>query len=371
MKRIILSCIMSAIILTINQSSFAATATVNSTAVRIRETASTDANIVTNIYKEDEVEILEENGEWYKIKYGEKVGYAKAEFFTKKGETQQESTAPQSSATNESVLATSSPEEPMANSAESQVSEEQNLVPNEEKVNNMVEDLKVGENLVLPNSLKLRMIPNFSTNPKTEIMQGSNITIQAKLGNWYKITDQTLSGWVTKSKLAAEPEIAQPSLPQQEPQTTEPVVPENVTPVENVQPEQSPVEQPKEEPQTTINKTAIVIVETARVRKTASTSSDIVEVLDEDDIVTITGEEGNFYRITSEKITSGYISKSLVKQKDVSSRSGMQERENGIEEKEDKNIEQVSSQEEKLHNTGEGIVGFAKQFLGYPYVLRM
>ena len=49
MKRIILPFIISFIILTINQNCLAVSATVNVAAVRIRESASTESKIVTNV----------------------------------------------------------------------------------------------------------------------------------------------------------------------------------------------------------------------------------------------------------------------------------------------------------------------------------
>lgn len=363
MKKIILSGIIIFMILTISHASFAVTATVNVTAVRIREFASTQANIVTNIYQEDEVEVLEENGEWYKVKYAEKIGYAKAEFFTKKKEETQNTVANEKST-----------QEPQ-NNAENGESTERNLVPNEENGQTVPVQLKVGETVALSNNIKVRVMPNLSTIARTEIVQGTNVTIETKLGNWYKITNQTISGWITESKLttqlaANEPPVA--TQPPAQPETQVPQTPPNTTEPKETTPEptqEKPQEtkQPKEEKPTT-NKTAIVIVETARVRKTASTNSDIVDVLDEDDIVTITGEEGNFYKITSDKIGSGYISKSLVKQKDVSARSTVEERDNTIN-KEAKEENKPESQEKNSAVTGNDIVGFAKQFLKYPYVL--
>ena len=57
--------------------SHAATATIDVSAARLRESANTTSNILTNIYKGEKVEILEKNGDWYKVKYGNKVGYLK------------------------------------------------------------------------------------------------------------------------------------------------------------------------------------------------------------------------------------------------------------------------------------------------------
>lgn len=340
MKKLILSCIIGFMILIMSNQSLAVTATVNATAVRVRETASTSANIVTNIYKEDEVEILEENGDWYKVKYGEKVGFAKAEFFTKKNQ-EPENVTQQNTAPVENTTA-----EPATNT------------PNQD---NTVQELKVGENITLSNAIKIRLIPNLSTNSKTEIAKGTNVMIEAQLGNWYKIVDQTSSGWVTASKLTAGPSsVEQPNDVQPEPAQTEPeVAPENTAPTENVIPEQ-PAEQPQETP---IHKTAVVIVETARVRDGASTNANIIDVLDEDDVVTIIGEEGKFYKISTDKINTGYISKTLVKEKDVTSRGTIEERANNEKQEAEPTPQTTSSASQN------DVVAFAKQYLGYPYVL--
>lgn len=383
-KRIILPCIISFIILTINNYSLANTAKVSATAVRIRETASTDSNILINIYKEDKVEILEENGEWYKVKYGETVGYAKAEFFTKDGETQ-ETTTPETPVATEAEMTQPEAESQntttdnlVSNYAETVESSEQSVVPTEENTESTIKEFNIGETINLPNSVKIRTIPSLVAGEKDEIQQGVNITVEAQLGNWYKITDQTVSGWITKSKLnTASVAVEQPAVEEQNEQVqSQPEVPQTTTSAENV--ENTTTEQAEQtqeaqnttsEGSTALNKTAVVIVETARVRETPSKTSDIVAILDEDDVVTIVAEEGEFYKIKTNEISSGYISKSLVKEKDVTSRSLTEERTDTVSVEENEALNEALSQETTPSTKGSEIVEFAKQFLGYPYVL--
>ena len=52
-------------------------------------------------------------------------------------------------------------------------------------------------------------------------------------------------------------------------------------------------------------------VETVRVREKATTDSDIVELVSIGDKITITGEEGNWYKVKVGKVT-GYIRKDLL-----------------------------------------------------------
>lgn len=345
MKKIILSAMIGFVLIMLANLSFATTATVNATAVRMRETASTEANIVTNLYQDDQVEILEENGEWYKVQYGEKTGYAKSQFFTKNKETQDTTNSSENQTANE----------PISNQPEptSTVAQENN----------------VGDNITISNAIKVRKVPSFLAEEKSEIPASQTVTVQAKLGNWYKITNETISGWVTNSKLkVAQESSSVPSAPEEIPQPTEPepeplVTPENTTPAETTVPEPPAQTTPTE---STTKKTAIVIVETARVRTSASTKSNIVDVLDEDDIVTILGEEGDFYKISTDKL-EGYISKSLVKEKSVTSRSSMEER--TADTAKMKTDAEALVQETNSSVSQNDIISFAKQYLGYPYVL--
>ena len=60
--------------------SFAATGKINIEATRLRKENNTTSEILTNIYEGEKVEILEEKGEWVKIKYSGYTGLIKKEF---------------------------------------------------------------------------------------------------------------------------------------------------------------------------------------------------------------------------------------------------------------------------------------------------
>ena len=57
----------------------AATGKVNDNNIRMRKEPNTTSEIITNLYKNDSVEVLEKTGNWYKIKYEGKVGYMRAD----------------------------------------------------------------------------------------------------------------------------------------------------------------------------------------------------------------------------------------------------------------------------------------------------
>ena len=55
--------------------SLASTGTVTASALKLRKEPNTSADVITSIYEDSSVEILEENGEWFKVKYDGETGY--------------------------------------------------------------------------------------------------------------------------------------------------------------------------------------------------------------------------------------------------------------------------------------------------------
>ena len=73
--KIISILILSTLIL-LGTTSFAKTGTVNApNGLVLRNEASKSAKPITTVYDNAKVEILEQSGEWYKVKYGEQEGY--------------------------------------------------------------------------------------------------------------------------------------------------------------------------------------------------------------------------------------------------------------------------------------------------------
>ena len=69
---------------TTNETKYPLTMYVNVDAVNIRESASTDSDILTSAEQNAEVKVLSESGEWYEVEIDGTKGYVKKEFLTKK-----------------------------------------------------------------------------------------------------------------------------------------------------------------------------------------------------------------------------------------------------------------------------------------------
>ena len=330
--------------------SVADTGKVNTQAVRIRESADINSNILTNIYLNDEVEILENNGEWCKVRYNNTEGYVKTEFLEIEGDSNT------SNNSNTAVITQENQTETNNENIQDQNNVNQVTQDNVNETNNTIQDNTSQTQYVLTAQANMRTMPNITSNIAVVLEQGKQVTTIVEFNNWIKVTDGSNIGWVPKVKLLAQEQVSS---------TNE--VPNNAEEgdtQENVTEETNQVEE-----ENNINKPGIVTVETANVRESASTSATIIGFLDYNDTVTITKEEGDWYYVEGEEI-SGYVSKNLIST-NVSSRSLTEERKNDndttvIDQDINNNLTEALSNQN--NQKGNQIAEYAKQFLGCSYV---
>lgn len=321
---------------------FAATGKVTTQATRIRKEANTSSTIVTVIYENDEVEILEESGEWYKIKYKDYTGYVKKEFIKLNDESSKNS----SNTTNSSVTNSQ-----VSNSIDNTSSE-------------TIPDTQISaDTIVLNSETYARLLPNFSSNNIVKFEASKQLEKINELNNWVQVTDGTNTGWILKNKLQGKHDIPTQTEVKENQNTT---ANSNTTNTITNSVENTTTNTTKNANNTTtntqatssINKTAKITVETAKVREEASTTSNVLGFLDYGDEVTLLEQNGDWYKINFENKT-GYIKNTLFEIIDstVSSRSLTEERQ-------DVQGENVIHSE----NASE-VVSYAKQYLGYPYIV--
>lgn len=233
----------------------------------LRETASKSANPITTVSDEAKVEILEENGEWYKVKYGNYEGYMFAEYVT--AEEIEEKTE---------VEQTPSQEETKQ--------EEEKLTEKEETETK--EESTDSQNVLLNSNIDIYLIPSVTSKIIMSVEKEKTITINYELNDWVNVTFEGKQGWVRKFYI------------------------ENTQPTE---PEENNNKKEEETKTEVLNKKGYVDVSnSANVRETASTSANIITTLLRNTEVTIIGEENEFYKIQYSDIT-GYISKTLISDK--------------------------------------------------------
>lgn len=338
--------------------SYAYTAKVNIEATRIRKEMNTSSNIINVIYEDDEVEVLEEDGEWCKIKYKDSTGYVKKEFLDKvkssnktelntvKNEASKDSTV---KAENKTQNTTNNKNENVSNNISTNTSnstKNNNIIENgiTNNVNNNVENdtnnnttnndpLEEGEIETIKDT-NLRTSPSFISKEIKSISQGTSLKKITQINHWIKVSDEENEGWILENDIKSQKasEIVDDVKPEEnsDKDNVENTVNNELTntvkdtknqnniinntvsnTITNTTNNTDEKTVKKENSNNTSSKSGKINVETAKIREKATTESKNTGLLDYGDVVTIVAEEGEFYKITHEN-ESGYVSKKLI-----------------------------------------------------------
>ena len=212
--------ILSLIISIISTKVYATTGKVNQETIRMRKEASTDSNILTLISLNEEVEILTEENEWYKIKYKTYTGYIRKDMLDVQGQeesknnetaqnTASENTQTSENTTSENVQETSTEATTeSAPSEESQDNDEENqnqtgLATSEEEQNTV----SVGYTGKISSKLDLKIIPSITSSNINTVDENTEITIKDIINKWSYIETEGKAGWVLTSKIKVEEEL--------------------------------------------------------------------------------------------------------------------------------------------------------------------
>ena len=356
--------------------------TINDT-TRLREKASTSSSTVTLISINQEVDIISQDDDWYKVKYKKDgktySGYIRNDMLNidKKEEIEQEENK-----TTEST---------------------EILTESDETVNNTQEiEIKEGNTGVLKSKTEIRILPLINSNITGNIVKKTEITILETLGAWTYIESEEKAGWVITSKL--QENLISPIENDKIETTTEKET--------NKKEENKITETAKKEEQKEENKTVettkkeeqkmYVSSQTVNLRKESNSNSTILKQLSRNKQVTVIEKINNTWSKVEVDGITGYISSSYLSEKktEVTSRGSEKLREEKKEEtkkeepkkeetkktenktsvttkkEENKTTETVKKEESKSEDkntsskvTGSDIVAYSKKYLGYKYVL--
>ena len=337
-KSIIIMAIISLIsMLFINVSLAANTGKINVETANLRETADAESKILIQLSQNQEVEILEKAGDWYKVKSNDITGYLRQDLVT----VNEENTAPTNTQNNEAVQVNTTAE---TTQNETNTNENtSNQVESNEAVQNTAEatkeNIELGKYKVISNT-KLKLVPLINATDVIEVKENEEVEVIEVINGWACIETQSTKGWIRKDKL----------------QKDEQKVEKNE--------EETTIEQPTEQPAT---KTRYINSATVNVRKEANTTSEIVTTVAQNTPVEVSLEENGWSKVKVNNV-EGYISTELLSdtKQETTSRSSSTSR------KATKTVEKASSEQTAntvpTSNNGAAIVATAKKYLGYKYV---
>ena len=334
----------------------AATVTVTSDTLNIREKASGSSKIIAVLSNGAKCDFIEEDGDWYKIKFGSYTGYISKQYSKKNEDTSSETKTDTTSKTDNSDKADNTVDTKNADDS----------VTTEEETTGKI-----------ANNTAVRIVPLIYSSQIGEVKKGETVTIISEQNNWAYIATSSITGWVRIDSITGK-KIAQTTVASTEStrNENENSISENTvttdTKTENTT--SNTVENTTSSSSSTSSsyteKTMYVNDYSVNVRKEANTSSKIMMVLGINTKLTVIGEEGDWYKVkTSEG--NGYVSKKLLTSNSpTTSRGGNMLSDHKVSEVSNVTTESTTSSNSKSSTTSKQteIVNYAKQFLGVPYV---
>ena len=340
-------------LLFINMSFAANTGKISVDTANLRETADENAKILELLSMNQEVEVIEKTGDWYKVKANGMAGYLRQDLVTVNEKAEENNTNNETAEMlQESQEATESQEttEVMA--------QNQEVIQTEETVSKEEKEIKLGKQKVTVDT-KLKIVPVINATDTIEVKKDEEVNVIEVINGWVCVEAQTTKGWIRKEKL------------QQEEQKTEQTG-ETATEPTQEQPQgtQQPVQVVEQKPQA-VSKTLYVNSATVRVRKQATTSSEIVTSIPVNTAVEVVAEQGGWSQV---KVNGkeGYIASTLLSTtKQETSRSATTQRKADTSTAEQKQPEKTTTTPTatpKPSGKGNTVVATAQQYIGCKYV---
>ena len=247
----------------INMSLAANTAKINVETANLRETADENSKILEQFSINQQVEIIEQQGNWYKVKVKGITGYIR-----------------------EDLLDLNNSVEEKQNIEQTNTANTQNEVKQEENTTIDVQEIKLGKQKIGEDT-KLKIVPVINATDTIEVKKGEEVTVTEIINGWVCIETQVTKGWIRKEKI----------------QTTE-----------------EKQEEPKQE-QTENNKSVEKVIKTlytnsatVNLRKEPNTNCTVLASLPINTTVSVISQENGWSKV---KVSGkeGYISTSLLSDK--------------------------------------------------------
>ena len=342
---IFMSIITMASLLFINISFAANTGKVIVETAKLREQANTDSKVLDLASQGDEVEILNEEDQWYKVKYKQITGYIRKDLIkldnkeTANAINSNEQTNEENKNTTENTVDDSKKSNETSENNQTEKTDTDEKEKTEEIIKN--QKYKITENV------KIKVIPLISSIELDEVKKDDEVEAVEILNDWVKIkTSNEKEGWIRKEKLTTI-----------KTENKEDTTTDTTTTQTNTAQNQT--------------KTMYVNVQTANLRQKADKTSQVVKQLTQNTKVTVTSSE-NGWAYVDVNGTKGYIAETLLSstQKETS-RSGLTTREqsaNTTNQTKKTNTSKTVTESTSTSQSGNSVVSYAKQFLGCKYV---
>lgn len=287
-------------------SSFAATGTINSERVRIRQRATTESPEVSMATQGEKVEVIGEENGWYQVKFENVTGYIRSDFVdtdynasavTPTPDPTPEATVPTPEPAVEETTAETTTPEQTESTTEIETSSTDSTETTGETSSFVEKKVNIGESVTLDREVSLRYLPNFYSRVSSSIASGNIVTVRDELNHWIKVSDGNVTGWILKADISDN----QQSTPETPATPSEPAPAEQQPASGAIDPTPAPLSETKKGH---VNvPSAVVRVEPDGQKVTSLSQNTTVEII---------GEVEDWYEINVEGYNGYYIAKRLI-----------------------------------------------------------
>lgn len=331
------------------------TGVVNTETARMRAEASTTSNIVALVSQDEKVEILEESGDWYKVKYKNNTGYIYAQYVDNKNKK-----------SNQSTNNTTVQNNTVSNTTDNNETENNNTVENTQtsvETSTTVAGTNTTDEKIIENNIQilviedasLKLVPLINSTEIKSLKANTSLTVLDYANGWYFVNSEDAQGWVRKEKLDTLKQTQKESESKTEETNTE------VTTTET-----------EEKTETKITK--YVNVEKANLREKASKDSETIKSISKNTAVTVVGTEGTWSKVELDGKT-GYILSELLSSDKVKETTNNTTNSNNTTKDKNKtstknNVTNRGEEVDRSQSANSGnVVSYASSFLGTRYIL--
>ena len=337
-KQIVIGIMALLISLICSTTCMATTAIVNTDTLKLRKEASTDSTVLELLNQGEKLEIIEESGDWYKVKVNKMTGFVHKDYIKVDEDTKETKT--EEPKTEETTNQEEPAKEETSANQEQPVNEETNTTT-ENNSNNVVEETKE-ESFIGKQTLKsdsdAYILPLINSSKIGNLNKGEEVLVLDEVKGWVYIQTDDINAWIRKDVLKEG--------------TTNTTTTKNDDKANNNDIQEQEIEK--------------------KVLYVNSPSTyEVVDTLVQNNQVTAIAESGDWYKVELGNGTQGYIAKRLLSASKAETTSrGAEERTTEETEKivQADQVVQTSENTTTSSSKGEEIAEYAKQFLGCKYV---
>ncbi|MBP3831262.1 MAG: SH3 domain-containing protein, partial [Clostridia bacterium] len=277
----------------IGTKAYATTAKTLNDNTRLRKKASTNSEIVEIISKDEKVEVVSKEDDWYKVKYNSQVGYVRGDLIEVEEEKKEvaEEAKKEENKTEEASKAEETKTEETSKTEETQNQDEtenqEEAKKEEESSKEQKVEIKENDQIELKNETPIQLLPIIFSCKTGKVPANTKITVVEVVGNWCHISAGNQEGWLHTSK------------------------------IESSKAEEQKVEENKEEEKKE-EKKLYVSTTTLNLREKADTKSDVVTQLSLNDEVTVVKVVNKTWTQVKFKDYEGYTASEYLSDKKVS-----------------------------------------------------